>query len=521
MRKRHLLLLVAVALAACTPSVVGEATTMPDAGLTANETPPSTSVPPGPIRGALPDGTIYDIAFPTQRNEEIVGIEAPISIETDGKDIPLDVAFRHRGGANPAADLVFVAGAWTVEVAVADALGEESRDLVESSMTVTTEVEMPVITLQPPVHWSGRPHIAYETFLVKSGCPEGAAACNPTHAVSVVPRADVPLEAPISLQSYSLRPRFDENYLSPGPLTARWYPDVLWTGQEMIVWGGATNPGRPDLVDGAVFDPATSEWQPIPRSPLQPGQATRAIWTGTELVVIGEKATVGWDPGSGTWRPVAHGLPPPLDPRMTVAFGSDIATWTSEGLYVLDAGQDWDVMPDPDVGQPGLLGGSVLRVVDSGLLAIGRDECDRLITTWNDERWTAPVRISLRGSPPACGQPNQAAAADGRLILWDDTSGAVASFEPSSGSISELPSIPLPTTEQASGPVQLDDGFLVPAELETAIFDPAADRWITASLPGLGTDVDMVWTGQEILMWAKCCYGPDDIDAWRWTPPSP
>lgn len=493
---------------------------MPEAGTPPIVTTTSTPVAPGPIRGALPDGTIYDIAFPSPRDEAIVDIEAPISIEADGSDIPLDVSFRPGSERNPEADIAFAAGDWTVEVAVPDSVGDESRDLIESSMEVTTEVEMPVINLQAPLGWSGRSQVTYETFIVRSGCPEDATACNPTHAVSVLARPASSLDSPISVQSYSLRPGSDQNHLPPGPLTARWSPDVLWTGQEMIVWGGAKTPGPPHLVEGATFDPATNEWRRIPDSPLKSEQATRAVWTGTEMVVIGEEATVGWDPRNRQWQLIAKGMPPSLDPGMSVAFGSQIVTWTIDGPHVLAEGQDWDAMPDPGVGQPGLLGGSVLRVVDSSLFAIGQEDCDRLVTSWSDGRWTEPARISLEASPPACGHPNQTAVVDGDLIFWDDTSGAVVSFDPSSGLVGELSPFPLPTTEHASGPVQLDDAFLVPAGLEAAILDPSADRWTAVDLPGLGTDVDMVWTGEEILMWGKCCYGPDDVDAWRWAPPT-
>jgi hypothetical protein len=521
MRKRVPLLLVAISLTACTaPSLPDPSSTTPTSGSAPIVTMTSTSVPPGPIRGALPDGTIYDIAFPVPKDEEIVDIEAPISIEVDGADVALDVSVRPSSDGDPEADLVFEAGNWMVEVAVPDSIGDESRDLIESSLAVTTEVEMPVITLQSPLHWTGSPHVAYETFLVQSGCPADAAACNPTHAVSVLPRQGVSLDAPISVQSYSLRPEFDQSYLPPGPLTARWYPDVLWTGQEMIVWGGATNPGPPHLVDGAALDPASNEWLQIAYSSLKSDQATRAVWTGTEMVIIGEEDTVGWDPRSGEWRQIADGLPPPLDPGMSVAMESEIVSWTAEGLYVMEAGHDWNAMPDPGVGLPDLLGGSVLRVADSQLFAIGQDGCDRLVTSWNEERWTEPARIFLEATPPACGQPNQSAAVDGRFIFWDDTSGVVVSFDPSSGSVDELPTFPLRATEHASGPVLLDDGFLVPAGLEAAIFDPSTDRWAGVELPGPGTDVDMVWTGVEILMWGKCCHGPDDIDAWRWVPPT-
>lgn len=508
-----------IAVAACSGSPLVDPTTPPS-----TETPPvattttTAATGAGPIRGALPDGTIYDIAFPAPRDEQVGDIEAELVAEVDGAEVPLVVSFRPDGASGSEAGLSFPAGDWTVEIALPGSLDEEARGVIEDAIEVSTEVEMPVITLEPPLRWSYAPQVGYDTFVVQSGCPENAAACNATHAVSVIPRPGAALEAPISVQSYALRPRSDENYLPPGPLTARWSPDVVWTGDEMIVWGGSTNPEPPQLIDGAAYDPATNDWRMLSQPPLAGEQATRAVWAETRLMVIGEDATLAWAPGRDEWRTIADGLVPPVEPGMTVVAGPQIVTWTSDGLHRL-VDEEWEPMPDPGIGEPGLEG-SVLRVLGSRLFAIGQDGCDRLITHWDGGDWIQPVRISLEASPPVCGNPSQTASVDGVLVMWDDTSGVVVSYDPSSDVVAEHAEFPLPETERAPGPVPLDDGFLVTAGLDGAIFDATNGQWATFELPGLGSDVDMVWTGEEVLMWDKCCYGPHDVDAWRWVPPS-
>ena len=482
----------------------------------------TTSSPPiiGPIRGALPDGTIYDIAFPTPRAEAIDQIQAELIVEVHGRDVQLEVDFRPGRVSDSPTELVLPTGGWTVEIDIPDSLDDGTHEVIGDSIEVSTEVEMPVLTLRPPLRWSEPTQIRYDTFTVRSGCPNEAAACNPTHAVSVVPRSGVTLDTPISVQSYALRPKSDPNYLPPGPLSARWAPDVIWTGEEMIVWGGSADPGGPILIDGAAFDSGTDQWRMLSSPPLSGQQATRAVWAGQEMVVLGEEATVAWDPRGDSWRVIASGIIPPMDPGMTVATGSEIITWTSEGLYRLPAGRDWDSMPDPSVGEPGLFVGSVLRIVGSQLVAIGQADCERLVTRWEGGRWSEPLRISLGAPGPGCGKPNQTAVLDDVLIMWDDTGGEAVSVDPASGETTDEPPFPLPAMEHAPGPLALDDGFLVAAGLEAAVFKAGVGRWATARLPGLGTDVDMLWTGDEILMWAKCCYGPDDIDAWRWAPPT-
>lgn len=480
-------------------------------------TTPTTAV--GPIRGALPDGVIYDIAFPTPRAEEIVEIGASILAQVEGAEVPLRVTFARGAPKRPAEVHAIPAGQWTVEIETPEGLDGET--LIEGSIEVTTEVDMPVLTLRPPLRWATPPEVAYDSFVVTSGCPDRAVACNPTHAVGVTPNPGETLEEPISIQSYALRPPSDSNHLDPGPLTARWSPDVIWTGNEMIVWGGSESPGRPHLVDGAAYDPKADEWRVIADSPLQPEQPTRAVWAGDEMVVVAEEATVAWDPRSNEWRGIASGTAPPLEPGMTLWMGSQIVTWTENGLRRLQSdGSDWTALPDPGVGQPGL-DASVLRLADSGLVAIGEDDCDRLVSQWEGERWTRPTRTALSGPGPSCGRPNQTAVIDDLLVLWDDATGNVVSHDLVTGETRNLARFPLTEREHSPGPLHLDDRFLVTAGLDGAIFDPSTGQWVTVELPGLGTDVDMVWTGEEVLMWDKCCYGPEDVDAWRWSPPPP
>jgi N-acetylneuraminic acid mutarotase len=63
---------------------------------------------------------------------------------------------------------------------------------------------------------------------------------------------------------------------------------AVWTGSEMLVWGGATDQSPPFSDDGGRYDPATDSWVPISsgNTPLARFRQT-AIWTGTEMIVWG------------------------------------------------------------------------------------------------------------------------------------------------------------------------------------------------------------------------------------------
>jgi N-acetylneuraminic acid mutarotase len=69
-----------------------------------------------------------------------------------------------------------------------------------------------------------------------------------------------------------------------------------WTGTRVILWGGGTtdNPGDvpPATVTpgGSAYDPAADRWEPLLPAPLTPRARATAVWTGRELIVWGGEA---------------------------------------------------------------------------------------------------------------------------------------------------------------------------------------------------------------------------------------
>jgi hypothetical protein len=112
--------------------------------------------------------------------------------------------------------------------------------------------------------------------------------------------------------------------LPSGPLSARDQETALWTGSDLLVWGGQTTSGSHMLRDGALFDPRSGKWTVIPPSPLTPRAGTSSVWTGHLALLWGgvtnDTATVSsasnsgaaFDPSTDQWTR----LPPsPLSPR--------------------------------------------------------------------------------------------------------------------------------------------------------------------------------------------------------------
>jgi hypothetical protein len=127
---------------------------------------------------------------------------------------------------------------------------------------------------------------------------------------------------------------------SEGAPAARWFHSAVWTGTEMIVWGGSAN----DLSyhrDGGRYDPVADTWEPLlVGSPLPPPEreAHSAVWTGSEMIVWGgynlhapgQLLAEGgsYDPVLDRWRPISSvGEPSRRDLHTMLWTGSEMIVW--------------------------------------------------------------------------------------------------------------------------------------------------------------------------------------------------
>jgi hypothetical protein len=63
---------------------------------------------------------------------------------------------------------------------------------------------------------------------------------------------------------------------------------AVWTGTQLLVWGGVTDIHRDTVPPhGVAYDPATSRWSALPMSPLRGRSGAIAVWTGTSMIVWG------------------------------------------------------------------------------------------------------------------------------------------------------------------------------------------------------------------------------------------
>src|SRR5438094_884619 len=64
--------------------------------------------------------------------------------------------------------------------------------------------------------------------------------------------------------------------------TARKYDTTVWSGNEMIIWGGAANSSRD------TYNPVTNSWTATSVTNAPDARANHtAVWTGNEMIIWG------------------------------------------------------------------------------------------------------------------------------------------------------------------------------------------------------------------------------------------
>jgi hypothetical protein len=294
--------------------------------------------------------------------------------------------------------------------------------------------------------------------------------------------------------------------LPAGQLEPRERAAVIWTGRQLVYWGGASHPPVRAHADGAAFNPGTNQWATLPPAPEGQWQLEGddgvavavddgvAVWTGHEVLVWGgmtipdpvaapNMATladgVAYDPARRTWRRLPR---PPVQLR-----------WASLNQWVLWTGRE-------------LLVGGVEQGPGGGTRAGAYDPATN--------RWRLlPRSPRLTGGPDHL-QARTAMWAGSRLLVWNF-------WSPTAHTANNRDAV-------AARPEAEPDG------IDLWAYDPPTDRWTVLPDPPeqvrrMAAGASMVWTGQEVIIASAQTAqrrtvtraGRYDPDRARWTPIAP
>jgi len=135
-----------------------------------------------------------------------------------------------------------------------------------------------------------------------------------------------------------------------GPLSPRTGATAAWTGAEMLLWGGYNDEG-PDLSDGAAYDPEADTWRTISPAPIRSSYDTASVWTGTEWWVAVDRENgvdvAAYDPAADSWRTLPSVRRPAYRDVQLFWTGTEALLMDTEGaLYsITPTGERWTMEP--------------------------------------------------------------------------------------------------------------------------------------------------------------------------------
>jgi hypothetical protein len=322
-------------------------------------------------------------------------------------------------------------------------------------------------------------------------------------------------------------------YSSGTPQAREWHTAV-WTGTEMIIWGGEfTNAGDGSPLPsptGGRYDPALDAWTPTALAGV-PQERTRhtAVWTGDRMVVWGGSYFNGYlntggryDPLSDSWSATSlTGAPTGRERHRAVWTGSEMIVWGGRGSSpAFDTGGRYDPVgntwtPTSTFGAPSsrldhsqIWTGSQMIVWGGQSTKSGPPLATGAVYTPDNDGWTATSDV---GAPDA-RTDHDVVWTGSEMLVWGG--GWIAAgvpggrYDPVSDAWLSMSTVGAPAN--TPGPIGVWTGRrmivwgtlgLFPARHQ---YDPASDSWTPMSTIGEPFPRERhtaLWTGDAMLVW--------------------
>jgi len=275
--------------------------------------------------------------------------------------------------------------------------------------------------------------------------------------------------------------------IAPAPIPARCQGTGAWTGREVLVWGRSCrlspgpSPGRAHYeIAAAAYDPAADRWRVLPGGEVPGGQVILSVWTGHEWVLANPLGpTAALDPATDRWRTLA-----PI-PRQFVSIAGH---W--DGHEVIVTGFD--------VGEkgPSAAGGAAHLHWAAAF--------DPASNRW---RTLPDPPLELAGTSVWDGK---------ELVAWDQNLHAFL-LDPAREHWQKLPDVPVDFTDCAPQGARLGDAVFAEHCGQGALFRPGTGTWEQVPHPRSLAEVP-VWTGHDALFWVGSFAGSTD-GVWLYRPP--
>ena len=346
-----------------------------------------------------------------------------------------------------------------------------------------------------------------------------------------------------------------------GAPTARTGHSAVWTGSDMIIWGGK---GTQVEGTGARYNPSTDTWTTLTAAnPPTPRTHHAAVWTGTEMIIWGGVNYAGaglqtgarYHAGNNTWTPMTlTGAPAGRMAPSAVWTGSQLLIWGgcveeggahstvfSGGARYTPANNTWS--PIPTNNSPAYRHGHSTVWTGTEMIVLGGYQANYVVLPscipvigcayWDSELFNGggrynPANNTWTALPAA---PTNAPTFLHHTAVWTGNEmvtwgGFGRATEDDDDNPLSIPSLPYPFGG-GTLPVSDDGGYYVPSN-QGMRFRPSDNSWSfisTNNAPAPREVATATWTGSEMLIWGDDRnvggrYKPSN-NTWTLTTPSP
>ena len=318
---------------------------------------------------------------------------------------------------------------------------------------------------------------------------------------------------------------------------ARDFHTAIWTGSELIVWGGR-GVGATRLNSGGRYNPSTDRWTATSTTNVPAARAYHtAIWTGSEMIVWGGEdgnlnlVNTGsrYDPSTNTWTATSTTNAPTARSEHTAIWtGGEMIVWGGYGGSYSNTGRRYD----PATNTWTVMSTNSAPTARSGHAAVWTDG---EMIVWGGRGVGTRLNTGGRYDPGmdswiAIGTTNAPIARDFHTAVWTGNEMVVwggyvvgelgrsvrtntgGKYNPGTDSWIATSRFNAPTRRGQHTAVWTGSEMIVwggnpwgsPPYNTGGRYQPVADRWRATSIINAPTGFDentAVWTGSEMIAW--------------------
>lgn len=280
--------------------------------------------------------------------------------------------------------------------------------------------------------------------------------------------------------------------------SARAWHTAVWTGTEMIIWGGQDCLHGTTLNTGARYNPSTDTWTTISTSNAPSGRYDHtAVWTGTEMIVwSGDGTAAGvtaynsggrYNPSTDTWTTMTTtNAPSARTHALAVWTGTKMIAWggSNDCCYPGSGSSPSGGIYDPST--------NTWSTMAAGSSTAGYK--------FHSLDWTGTELIVWGGY-----QSNNSFVNTGQR------------YNPTTDTWTQMSTVNAPSARGYLSGIWTGTNYFVwggyngstPFLNTGGLYDPVSDTWTTITTTNRPSNRDvatLVWTGEEVIIWGGFNY---------------